>query len=148
MEAAGTSQDERGTLVCSSQAIIQGEIEDKLRLAYELDPTNYTNYGNYHLFLYTTSYGEAEADEDAALDIARQTLEICKKDEVDPASWLTAASAAYNIIYHIGRHHKDYSVEHAKASLAEFDYCIEMQSGTMGQALRDGRAIPAPRLTR
>ena len=30
---------------------IQSVIEDKVRLAYELDPTNYTNYGNLHLFL-------------------------------------------------------------------------------------------------
>ena len=91
--------------------------------------------------------GRAEADEDAALDIARQTLETCKQDELDPASWVTAANAAYNIIYHIGRHHKDYSVAQAKASLAEFDSCIERYEELLGQALRDGRAIPAPRLT-
>jgi len=147
MEAAVHRKTNGEPLSAAHKQFIQGEIEDKLRLAYELDPTNYTNYGNYHLFLYTTSYGEAEADEDAALDIARQTLETCKKDEFDPASWLTAANAAYNIIYHIGRHHKDYSVAHAKASLAEFDYCIERHQELLGQALRDGRAIPAPRLT-
>ena len=134
-------------LSAAHKQYLQDVIEDKLRLAYELDPTNYTNYGNYHLFLYTASYGKAEADEDAALDIAHQTLETCKQDELDPASWVTAASAAYNIIYHVGRHYKDYSIAKAKASLAEFDSCIDKYDEIMAQALRDGRAIPAPRLT-
>ena len=121
--------------------------EDKLRLAYELDPTNYTNYGNYHLFLSINNLGRAEADDYAALDIAHQTLETCKQDELDPASWVTAASAAYNIIYHIGRHHKDYSIAQAKASLAEFDSCIGKYEELLGEALRNGLTIPASRLT-
>ena len=147
MEASVHRKTNGEPLTVAHKQFIQGEIEDKLRLAYELDPTNYTNYGNYHLFLYTTSYGKAEADEDAALDIAHQTLETCKQDELDPASWVTAANAAYNIIDHIGRHHKDYSVAQAKASLAEFDSCIGRHEELLAQALRDGRAIPAPRLT-
>jgi hypothetical protein len=147
MEASVHRKTNGEPLTAAHKQFIQGEIEDKLRLAYELDPTNYTNYGNYHLFLYTTSFGKAEADEGAALDIARQTLEACKQDELDPASWVTAASAAYNIIYHVGRHYKDYSVAQAKASLAEFDSCIDKYDEIMTQALRDGRAIPAPRLT-
>ena len=146
--SGGTSQNEWRTIVCSSQTIYSGRgDEDKLRLAYELDPTNYTNYGNYHLFLYTSRYGKAEADEDAALDIARQTLGVCKLDQVDPASWVTAASAAYNIIYHIGRHYKDYSVEQAKSGLADFDSCIDKYEQVMAQALHDGRAISESRLT-
>ena len=147
MEAAAHRKTNGEPLSAAHKQYIQGEVEDKLRLAYELDPTNYTNYGNYHLFLYTSRYGKAEADEDAALDIARQTLGVCKLDQVDPASWVTAASAAYNIIYHIGRHYKDYSVEQAKSGLADFDSCIDKYEQVMAQALHDGRAISESRLT-
>ena len=147
MEATVHRKTNGEPLSAAHKQYIQGEVEDKLRLAYELDPTNYTNYGNYHLFLSINNLGRAEADDYAALGIAHQTLETCKQDELDPASWVTAANAAYNIIYHIGRHHKDYSVAQAKASLAEFDSCIGRYEELLAQALRDGRAIPAPRLT-
>jgi hypothetical protein len=125
---------------------LQGEIEDKLRFAYELDPTNYTNYGNYHLFLYTSSFGRATADEEAALSLARHTYSLCMLDTMDPASSVTAASAAYNIISHIGRHHSNYSISEAKQSLENFDHCIDQYFNILSAALLEGRVIPQSRL--
>ncbi len=125
---------------------LQSVTEDKLRLAYELDPTNYTNYGNLHLFLATTSFGKGDADDSRALELARATLEICKQDQIDPASWVTAASAAYNIIYHIGLHHDQYTVAEAEASLNEFDNCIEVYERLLDDAVHHNRIPSAARL--
>ena len=124
---------------------IQSVIEDKVRLAYELDPTNYTNYGNLHLFLSVNNLGRSAADSKKAQDLAVKTLEICKKDEVDPASWVTAASAAYNIIYHIGVYHDEYTVEEAKASLRDFDDCIAKYEVLLESAIQEGRIVSETR---
>ncbi|MGB0993886.1 MAG: hypothetical protein ACPG32_15630, partial [Akkermansiaceae bacterium] len=128
------------------QKYLQSVTEDKLKFAYELDPSNYTNYGNYHLFIATTNYGKSEADDDAALILATKTLEFCKRDNVDPASWLTAASAAYNVMFHIGRYHENYSIPEAKESIAEFDKCIATFNELLDQAVDEGRILSATRL--
>ena len=120
---------------------IQDVTEDKLKLAYELDPSNYANYGNYHLFIATTSFGREAYNDAAAVKLARKTLNYCKQDNIDPASWVTAASAAYNIIYHIGRYHEHFSVAEAKASLAEFDYCIRRYNQLLGVAVKEERIL-------
>ena len=124
---------------------IQSVIEDKVRLAYELDPTNYTNYGNLHLFLSVNNLGKSAADAKKAQDLATKTLAICKKDEVDPASWVTAASAAYNVIYHIGLYHDEYTVEEAKASLRDFDDCVARYEVLLESAIQGGRIVSETR---
>jgi len=124
---------------------LESVTEDKLRLAYELDPTNYTNYGNLHLFL-SVNLGKSKSDFAKAQELALNTLEICKKDQVDPASWLTAASAAYNIIYHIGFYHAQYTVKEAKASLKEFDDCMATYEKLLEEAVQGGRIISEERL--
>lgn len=128
------------------QRYLQGVTEDKLKLAYELDPSNYTNYGNYHLFLSLNDFGRSDADEDAALALARKTLAFCQKEEVDAATWLTAASAAYNVITHIGRHHQQYSVAEAKQSLASFDFCLKRYEDLLHSSQQMGYARPPVRL--
>lgn len=128
------------------QKYLQEVTEKKLRLAYELDPSNYTNYGNYHLFIATTTYGASDADDDAAVALARRTLDFCKKEEVDPAVMLTASSAAYNIIYHIGRYHEQFTVKEAKASLAEFDECMAKFNLLLDRAVAEGRIASEERL--
>ena len=124
---------------------IQSVIEDKVRLAYELDPTNYTNYGNLHLFLSVNDLGGSAADAKQAQNLAVKTLAICKKDEVDPSSWVTAASAAYNIIYHIGLYHNEYTVEEAKSSLKDFDDCIARYEVLLESAIQEGRIVSETR---
>jgi len=125
---------------------LQSVTEDKLRLAYELDPTNYTNYGNLHLFLATTTFGKSDANDDTATELAKRTLEICKQEKIDPASWVTAISAAYNIIFHIGRYHEQFTVAEAKASLAEFDACMATYRRLLDDAVANGRIPSAARL--
>ena len=147
MAAAAHRRTNGQTLSPAHQKYLEGVTEDKLRLAYELDPSNYTNYGNYHLFIATTTYGRSEANDDAAVKLAMRTLMFCKKDGSDPASWVTAASAAYNIIYHIGRYYNQYSVLEAKESLAEFDFCMNEYVRLRSQALEHGRIVSENRIT-
>lgn len=146
MAAFAHRKTDNRPLTPAHRKYLQSVTEDKLRLAYELDPSNYTNYGNYHLFISTTTYGKADADDDQALILARRTLEFCKKDSMDPTSWLTASSAAYNIVYHIGRYHKKYTIPEAKASLAEFDFCIRNFEKLSKNALEEGRVVSEARL--
>lgn len=124
---------------------LQSVIEDKLRLAYELDPTNYTNYGNLHLF-FSVNLGKTAYDDSKAQKLAIETLEICKKEEVDPAPWLTATSAAYNIVFHIGRYHNEYTEKDAKASLDEFDKCAAVFEEMLNDAVINGRVVSKERL--
>ena len=146
MAAAAHRKTDGKPLSPEHQQYLQGITEDKLRLAYELDPSNYTNYGNYHLFLSTTTFGKSEGDDAAAVSLARRTLDFCKKDQADPASWITAASAAYNIICHIGRYHEGYTIPEAKAILAEFDFCKNRYVELRMEAITTGRSIPEKRL--
>lgn len=146
LEAATFQRNNSKAMAPIHKQHLQDVIEDKLHLAHQLDPANYANYGNYHLYLSTSNLGKGEANDAAALALAKQTLIVCKKDRVDPASWVTAASAAYNVANHIAQNHRDHTVEEAKGSLAEFDFCIEQYEMLLGQALEDGLAIPAVRV--
>jgi hypothetical protein len=139
MAATAHRRTDNKALTPAHEKYLQGVTEDKLRLAYELDPSNYTNYGNYHLFIATTNYGREAANDNKAVKLAQKTLNYCKKDLVDPASWVTAASAAYNIIFHIGRYHEHFTVYEAKASLAEFDYCVKRYKELFELAIEEGR---------
>lgn len=146
MAASAHRKTDGAPLSQAHQDYLQGVTEDKLRLAYELDPSNYTNYGNYHLFIATTTFGKDEADDDRAVDIARKTIAFCKNDSVDPTSWLTAASAAYNVIYHIGRYHQKFTIPEAKLSLEEFDFCIMNFERLSQEAVAEGRVLSEARL--
>lgn len=139
MAATAHRRTDDKQLTTAHKKYLQGVTEDKLELAYKLDPSNYTNYGNYHLFIVTTNYGRSAANDDAALKLAHETLVYCKSDQLDPASYVTAASAAYNVIYHIGRHHERYSIADAKTSLAEFDHCIKRHKEILALAVEEGR---------
>ena len=145
MAATAHRRTDNKPLTPAHEKYIQGVTEDKLKLAYELDPSNYTNYGNYHLFITTTTYGREPADDSSAVKLARRTLEYCKQDQYDPASWLTAASAAYNIVSHIGRYHQEFTIPEAKASLAEFDRCIVRYRELLELAVEEGRLISEQR---
>ena len=147
MAASAHRKTNGAPLSQAHQDYLQGVTEDKLRLAYELDPSNATNYGNYHLFIATTTFGKGDGDDDKAVGLAKKTIAFCKKDSVDPASWLTAASAAYNVIFHIGRYHQNFTIPEAKASLNDFDFCIINFERLIQEAVTDGRVVSEARLS-
>lgn len=146
LDASRHRRTDGAPISAAHEKYLQSVTEDKLRLAYELDPTNYTNYGNLHLFIATNNYGKSDGDEQKAFELARETLAACKQDEVDPSTWLTAASAAYNVAYHIGQYHERFSIPEAKDSLAEFDTCMETYRRLLQQSVEQGRIASQERL--
>lgn len=73
------------------------EVEEKLRFAYELDPSHYANYNTLHFFYAEQLNGSSAAAPD--LDrLAWRTYDYCMEQEGDPRPALTAASACLNLI--------------------------------------------------
>ncbi len=145
MQAYAHRKTDGEALTPAHEHYLQSEIEDKLKLAYEMDPSNYTNYGNYHLFLVTSNYGKSDYDDDAGLALAKKTLEYCKSDKVDPQSWVTALSAAYNVSFYIGRYHEKFTFKQAEDSLREFDQCKQIYDELLEASQRNGLHIPKAR---
>lgn len=125
---------------------LQSENEDMLRLAYELDPSNYTNYNNYHLFISMNDFGKSAMNQEAAVALARRTILFCQRETVDPASWLTAASAAYNVITYVGLNYEKLTKKQAKASLFEFDECMKTYEMLLDASQKKSLYIPDARL--
>lgn len=77
---------------------LRRQAEDKLRFAYQLDPSHYGNYNSLHLFLTESSVGTRPELTPTAAKLAEQTIQYCLKKEGDPRPALTASAAATNIL--------------------------------------------------
>ncbi|QTN33777.1 hypothetical protein HZ994_16140 [Akkermansiaceae bacterium] len=77
---------------------IRRGIEDKLRFAYNLDPSHYGNYNAYHFFLTEPQLGTRPELTPMAAKLADQTIAYCLNQRSDPRMALTAAAAAGNVI--------------------------------------------------
>jgi len=73
-------------------------IENKLRFAYNLDPSHYGNYNAYHFFLTEPEFGTRPELTPTAARLAEQTISYCLSQRNDPRQALTAAAAAGNIL--------------------------------------------------
>lgn len=122
---------------------IQRVIEDKLKFAYELDPSNYENYEGYSHYLTTTGLGKSEADFEAAIALARRTLAYCKDEEVDPFVLLTGANAAHDIGYCMSVNPESYSIEDTKQSLEDYEYCLQKYQRLLLEAQQNGFTFSA-----
>lgn len=73
-------------------------IEDKLRFAYNLDPSHYGNYNAYHFFLTEPQLGTRPELTPYAAKLAEDTINYCLSRRDDPRRALTAAAAAGNVL--------------------------------------------------
>lgn len=78
---------------------LRREAEDKLRFAYEMDPSQYANYNSLHFFLTEPAVGTRPELTPSAAKLAEETIQYCLKQENDPRPALTAAAAATNILH-------------------------------------------------
>jgi len=78
---------------------LRRETEDKLRFAYQLDPSHYANYNSLHFFLTEPQIGTRPQLTSSAAKLAEETIDYCLKQENDPRPALTAAAACTNILY-------------------------------------------------
>lgn len=76
---------------------LRRQTENKLRFAYNLDPSHYGNYNSLNLFL-SEGIGTYPEAKNSVAKLAEQTINYCLKQEHDPRPALTAAAAATNIL--------------------------------------------------
>jgi len=88
-------------------AFMKGEAQKRLRLSYEMDPTNLICYGSYFLFLSESiaRVHGADAEEQAiragreeALQLSRATVSTCLEHQDEPTAMITATSAAHDAV--------------------------------------------------
>lgn len=77
---------------------LRRQTEDKLRFAYNLDPSHYGNYNSLNLFLTEPAVGTRPELNASVAKLAEDTIQYCLKQEHDPRPALTAAAAATNIL--------------------------------------------------
>lgn len=78
---------------------IARNIEKKMLIAYNLDPTNFAAYDAYFLFLTenpVSGLGNADQLKQAQL-ITRHTLELSAREQINPLPAISAALATFNI---------------------------------------------------
>lgn len=110
------------------QFYLRRQIENKLRFAYDLDPTNYGNYAAYLFFLMEPEMGTRPILTSEASKLCDRTIHLCLGEQNDPRPALTAAAAADNLLKLIIQEPEKYPETYAQtaqgalnASLARFD---------------------------
>jgi hypothetical protein len=121
---------------------LRSKIENRLRFAYELDPSHYGNYNSYHLFLTEPQLGTTQQTfregRDRADELAEETIRYCLRDEHDPRPPLTAATAAYNILESMFYFQEDHSLAEMAEQLRTIDYCLERHRRLLERSVEDG----------
>lgn len=77
---------------------LRRQVEDKLRFAYQLDPSHYGNYNSLHFFLTEPELGTRPELTASAATLAEDTIRYCFTQDHDPRPALTAAAATTNIL--------------------------------------------------
>ncbi|MES2657454.1 MAG: hypothetical protein V4689_02490 [Verrucomicrobiota bacterium] len=112
----------------SHKRYIRRQVEDKLRFAYQLDPSHYANYNSLHLFLTEPQLGTRPELTPSAAKLAEETIKYCLKQEHDPRPALTAAAAATNILELMFNNYRGknptFTVPQMKQYLALLDHCM------------------------
>lgn len=106
---------------------LRRQAEDKLRFAYQLDPSHYANYNALHFFLIEGITTRPELTPSAG-KLAEETIQYCLKQEHDPRPALTAAAACTNILHLMFTDHRNESPKFTTAqmrqSLGILDQCL------------------------
>lgn len=107
---------------------LRRQAEDKLRFAYDLDPSNYANYASLHFFLTEPAVGTRPELTDSSLKLAEDTIAYCLKDSSDPRPSLTAAAACTNMLNLMFDDHRKaapkYTISQMREYLVRLDQCI------------------------
>ncbi len=106
---------------------LRRQSEDKLRFAYNLDPSHFANYTALHFFLTEgiTTRKESTAD---VTKLADDTIDYCLSRNDDPKAALTAAAAATNILHMLFLDQRNaapqFTLGDMRKCLAKLDLCI------------------------
>lgn len=147
VESLGDGLQERTNPTAAGEGhkfYLRRQIEDKLRFAYNLDPSHYGNYNTYHFFLTEPALGTRPVLTPKAAKLAHETIVYCLNQRSDPRQALTAAAAAGNILelmFNERRDHPDstgYSTSRMKEILAITDQAIGLYGHLSDQWEREG----------
>jgi hypothetical protein len=113
---------------------LRRQVEDKLRFAYQLDPSHYANYNSLHFFLTEPKLGTRPELTPSAAKLAEATIQYCLKQENDPRPLLTAAGACTNILHLMFNDRLNpspkFSTEQMRQYLNLLDHCIARYAHT------------------
>jgi hypothetical protein len=124
LEEAVTERTNARPATDAHKKYLRRQIEDRLRTAYELDPSNYANYNSYHLFLTEPQVGTRPILTDKALSLAQGTIAYCLREGNDPRPALTAASASASILELMFLHKQDYSLGQMREELDRLNFSL------------------------
>jgi hypothetical protein len=109
---------------------LRRQAEDKLRFAYQLDPSHYGNYAVLHFFLVEGLTTRPELSKTAS-QLADDTIQYCLHKEEDPRPALTGCAASIHMIHLMfedrGRNPKGpykFTTEEMRKYLGTLDVCI------------------------
>jgi len=124
LELAATERTNPRPATEGHKFYLRRQVEDRLRFAYELDPSNYANYNSYNLFLTEPAVGTRRVLTGKVLTLARVTIDYCLREESDPRPALTAAAASGNILELMFLHQDKHSLDEMKEQLRILDFCL------------------------
>ena len=102
LESLYEASEARNNPTAASEGLkryLRRQAEDKLRFAYQLDPSHYGNYNALHFFLTEPAVGTHPELTPSAAILAEDTIQYCLRQDQDPRPALTAAAAATNILH-------------------------------------------------
>ncbi len=131
---------------------LRRQTENKLRFAYNLDPSHYGNYNSYHLFLTESELATRPVLTAEAAKLAQETINYCLKQKGDPRPALTAASAAQNMLdlmtSDFRSENPHFSIHHLEQALSVVDHCLTTyhQTASEWQATGQWKRLSAFRI--
>lgn len=126
LETAATEKTNPRQANAAHRFYLRRQIENKLQIAYELDPSNYTNYNAFHFFLTEPAIGTRPVMTDKVVQLAKATIDYCHRERNDPRPALTAAAASCNILQLLFLHQESHSVEEMREQLATLDASLSI----------------------
>ncbi|WP_367874813.1 hypothetical protein [Luteolibacter sp. Populi] len=142
LEAAVTERTNSRPPTAGHKFYLRRQVEDRLRMAYDLDPSNYANYNAYQLFLTEPAVGTRPVLTDKVIQLARMTVDYCLKEDSDPRPALTAASATANTLQLMFQHQENFTLDQMRQQMEMLDYTLSkhrvltarwQESGDMGR---------------
>lgn len=118
---------------------LRRQIEDKLRFAYQLDPSHYGNYSSYHFFITEPQVGTRPELTKGAKQLADATIAYCLSQTSDPRPALTAAAAAQNVLELMFADPARYPTSLMRDQLALVDHALARHQQLLEQAVKSGQ---------
>jgi hypothetical protein len=129
MENAAKTRTNPKAATEAHKMYLRRQVEDKLRFAYNLDPSHYANYNSLHFFLTEPQLGTRPELTPSAARLAEETIHYCLKRQDDPRPALTAAAAASNVLELMfnDQHNAEprFNTTQMRQYLDVLDYCIQ-----------------------